>query len=322
MASPGSEFDVRPSGVLVHDPVAAGAFKAFEGVNNDYDIRRDFLYESKPNSSVFARQYHDFVERLRENIDNVHYLTDILGAEKATALTKHNPNQVYTRDALITIPWVPNGYLVGNMFMPIRRSESRALVDSCEALGMEEIVKLQGKYMLEGGDVIPFIREGRRAFLIGYGRRTQLDTIYALRDLLIPDYLDEIIGIELAQWRINLDGGLVPVADDVVLMQRDSLLGAIFLDERGEYVEDPVAMFMDLDYNIIEVDIYESRFQQACNCFCVGNRKVICYDLCRPVVDQLTSLDIVVITVPGSELVKGTGGPRCMTRPIYRKALE
>jgi arginine deiminase len=24
-----------------------------------------------------------------------------------------------------------------------------------------------------------------------------------------------------------------------------------------------------------------------------------------------------VLTVPGLELIKGTGGPRCMTRPLY-----
>jgi arginine deiminase len=56
---------------------------------------------------------------------------------------------------------------------------------------------------------------------------------------------------------------------------------------------------------------------QACNCFCLGGRRVIAYDLSERVADGLRARDIEVLTVPGRELIKGTGGPRCMTRPLY-----
>jgi len=68
---------------------------------------------------------------------------------------------------------------------------------------------------------------------------------------------------------------------------------------------------------IIDVTREESVFSQACNCVCLGDRKVICYDLCDRVLNELRRLDIEVSAVAGSELVKGRGGPRCMTRPIY-----
>jgi arginine deiminase len=35
------------------------------------------------------------------------------------------------------------------------------------------------------------------------------------------------------------------------------------------------------------------------------------------VAQALEARHIIVFTIPGAELIKGTGGPRCMTRPIY-----
>jgi arginine deiminase len=35
------------------------------------------------------------------------------------------------------------------------------------------------------------------------------------------------------------------------------------------------------------------------------------------VAEEIRARDIEVRTVPGHELIKGTGGPRCMTRPLY-----
>ena len=61
----------------------------------------------------------------------------------------------------------------------------------------------------------------------------------------------------------------------------------------------------------------EATVLQACNCFCLGGRRVIAYDLCERVAEELLARNIEVRTVPGTELIKGTGGPRCMTRPLY-----
>jgi N-dimethylarginine dimethylaminohydrolase len=135
---------------------------------------------------------------------------------------------------------------------------------------------------------------------------------------LIPQYADEIIGVELAEWRINLDGGFLPVAEDVIVADVKSIIGGIHIDARTQQKLDIFEMLRELGMKVINVTPDESVFCQACNCLCLGGRKVIYYDLSDRVYEVLRSHDIEVHRTPGSELVKGRGGPRCMTRPIYK----
>jgi N-dimethylarginine dimethylaminohydrolase len=188
---------------------------------------------------------------------------------------------------------------------------------AARVLGLEPLLRLPEGLFFEGGDVIPFSLEGQRTLLVGYGRRTQLSTLEFLANALIPRDIDEIVGVELAPWRINLDGGLVPVADDVIIAHPASILSAVRLNAGGSEPIKLLEVLRDLGIQIIAVTQEQSLDKQACNCLCLGNRRIICYDMTPNAVSQLTTAGIEVLTIPGSELVKGTGGPRCMSRPLY-----
>lgn len=315
--NPCSEFAVRPTAVIVHDPVAAGSFDAMLGVRDAETLQQRLLFRALPDRRRFAEQHRAFVDLLARHVGRVHYLSELLAGDAALDLACDNPNQVYTRDALITLPWVPWGYIPGNMKMPVRRREVRTMAAAVERLGLRPIARLGPELYLEGGDVIPFVREGRRGLLVGFGRRTARETLAFLQSTLIPQHLDEIIGVELAPWRINLDGGMVPVASDVVIAHPASILSGVLLDACGERPFDVLGTLRDLGIKIVEVERDESIFMQACNCVCLGDRKLICYSLCERVLGALRGHDLEVLAVEGTELVKGTGGPRCMTRPIY-----
>jgi arginine deiminase len=45
---------------------------------------------------------------------------------------------------------------------------------------------------------------------------------------------------------------------------------------------------------------------------------VVYYDLCERVSRILQRHGVEVLHTPGAELVKGRGGPLCMTRPVYK----
>lgn len=184
-------------------------------------------------------------------------------------------------------------------------------------LGLREIASLPEDVFLEGGDVIPFAHSGLRCLLVGCGPRSTLEAADWLGQALVPVWADRVIAIELAAWRMNLDGGFVPVAEDVVVSDTGSIVRAWEIDARGRAALDLWAMLRDLGVRTVQTSREESVYSQSCNCLCLGERRLVYYDLCPRVARELRRHELRVSLVPGSELIKGRGGPRCMTRPIY-----
>ena len=65
---------------------------------------------------------------------------------------------------------------------------------------------------------------------------------------------------------------------------------------------------------------YAAREQRTdgTNLFAIAPRTAISYDRNERTTAALRKADIECITIPGSELVRGLGGPRCMTMPLRR----
>jgi len=312
-----AEYATRPKCMLVHDPVAPGALRSLDGIEDSARLEQEWLFRSRPDERIYASQHRVLVETLSLHVERVQHVADIAGDHEAYTQAYMNPNQVFTRDSLITLPWVPDGYIAACMKPLLRRAETRTMQVAVERLGLREITRVPKEFVVEGGDLVPFHREGRRSLLAGYGPRTHFEALEYLQDALIPDYADEIIALQLAPWRMNLDGGLLPVAEDVLITESESILGGMLLNGRERQRIDVLEMMRDLGMFIVETTRDESVYAQSCNCVCLGDRKIIYFDLCDRVHQLLVRHDIETLRVPGSELVKGRGGPRCMTRPIY-----
>jgi N-dimethylarginine dimethylaminohydrolase len=310
-----AEYEARPRRVLVHDPAATRAFERLSEVPSS-ELERRFLFCAVPDREGFARQHADLVSRLRGAGIEVVYLRDVARPEHL-ALLDENPNHVYTRDSAVTLPWLPGRFIRGAMRKPVRRNEPEVMASALGTLGQTEILAMDAGLVLEGGDVIPFTREGRRTLLVGFGPRTIRPSLEVLREQLIPGALDELIPVELVAERMNLDGALVPVADDTMLVEPSSILRSWLIDQRGRTPVDVVRLLAGSGVEAIKVTRFEATMQQACNCVCLGDRTLVMYDLCERVTQALRRRGIDVLTIPGTELIKGTGGPRCMTRPLY-----
>jgi N-dimethylarginine dimethylaminohydrolase len=308
------EHDAPPVRVLVHDPAQTSALERLLAVPAD-DLEECTLFRHHPDPQTFARAHAALVAAVEAAGVEVVRLLDLVDEQGRRALDE-NPNHVYTRDAAITLPWLPGRFVRGVMRRPPRRGEPDVLASALEALELEQLLAPDGCF-LEGGDVIPLARGGRRTLIVGFGPRSSRDAIDVLWRHLHPLALDEVVGVEIVPERMNLDGVLVPVTDDTAVVDRSSIARSFVLDGHGERPVDVVALLSDLGLEPLEVTREEATLQQACNCFCLGGRRVIAYDLCERVVRELRARDVDVTTVPGGELIKGTGGPRCMTRPLY-----
>jgi N-dimethylarginine dimethylaminohydrolase len=311
------ECQCRPQAVIVHDPIAAGAFQSFDSVTEDRRIEPELLFRARPAVSHYAEQHEGLVRTVLAYLGSAIYLHDLIGDDPCFDLARGNPNQVFTRDSLITLPWAPDAYFRARLKPPQRRKESNVLEAAVKRLGLREILRLPEGVFLEGGDVIPYVYEGKRCLLVGHGPRSTLAAIDVLQQELLPRYADEIIAIHLAPWRMNLDGGFVPVADDVIVSDTSSIVGAELIEPDRRTRLDLWAMLADLGIRVVDTTPEESVYAQSCNYLCLGDRRIIGYDLCPRVIQLLEQHDIRVYPVAGSELIKGRGGPRCMTRPIY-----
>jgi N-dimethylarginine dimethylaminohydrolase len=312
--APLSEYEAAPVRILVHDPAQTHALERLLEIPAD-ELTERSLFRAHPDPDQFAREHLALVGRIGSAGFEAVRLADVVDEGGRRALDE-NPNHVYTRDAAITLPWLPGRFLRASMRHPVRRGEPEVLASAFGTLGLEEIHMPQEGF-LEGGDVIPLAHDGRRALLVGFGPRTSREGIDLLWRHLHPWALDEIVGVEIVPERMNLDGVLVPVSDDTVIVDRTSIVRGFLLDANGEQQLDVAVLLRKLALGVLDVTREEATVLQACNCCCLGGRRVIAYDLCPRVAHELRARDIEVLTVPGRELIKGTGGPRCMTRPLY-----
>ncbi|MGI5466262.1 dimethylarginine dimethylaminohydrolase family protein [Streptomyces sp. CA-132043] len=318
MARCTAEYAQRPETVLVHDPVPFGALGVLEDIPAG-ELEEHLLFREQPDTQRFVLQHRAFTKAIADAGVDCRYLMELAEESVDVRAAQYDPNLMFARDAAITLPWVPEVYLPARMAKPLRRTEVPILSAALEALGLNRLEwgGAEDAY-LEGGDVVPFSRGGNRCLLIGYARRTTLAAVRRLREVLIPDLADEIFAIELAPWRMNLDGGLLPVAEDVVVAHVPSFLSTLHLDARGQRHVDLFAVLRELEVTIVETGRDASWLQQACNYLCLGDRTVIGYDMATSVLRDLRHAGINVIEIAGDELVKGRGGPRCMSRPVYR----
>ncbi len=318
-----SEHAITPARVIVHDPTL---YDAFDGSRARTEGPAAVLFREEPDAARLADQHARFVSLLEEYVPVVR-LGDLVPPEHrnhAVHSFETNPNFLFTHDALITLPWAPEIWIRGAMREPVRRAETAVVEMVATALALREIV-IEGGGYLEGGDVIPLMTAGRgaepaatRTLLVGHGPRTSAASIPALyRALSAAGLADEVIGIELAPWRLNLDGCLFPVSRDLIVLHRGSILGGVRADRNGAAAVDPVAYLSDRGFRLIEAGREESFDNQACNFFCAGNDTLIAYGMTERINDELRAAGLTVRSFDGSELVKGNGGPHCMTRPLY-----
>ncbi|MBH1934242.1 hypothetical protein I5Q34_08020 [Streptomyces sp. AV19] len=317
--NPEAEYSRRPTAVVVHDPVRFGALDRLKAVAVEQLTDR-FLFRDHPDIPRFASEYQAFAEAVTAAGIACVQVSDLVEDTPVILQALRGPNLMFTRDAAITLPWAPGVYLPSRMAKPIRRSETAVMSLVLERLGLRR-VEWGGREddCLEGGDAVPFARGRHRCLLVGYARRTTLSAVYRLGEALIPALADEIVAIELAPWRMNLDGGFLPVAEDVVVAHSPSVLSALLLDTTGSRPVDLFGMLREQEITIIDVSRDQSWLQQACNYLCLGNRTVIGYNMADDVVHRMRDAGLTVITIAGDELVKGRGGPRCMSRPVYQR---
>jgi len=274
---------------------------------------RKFLFEHVPQAEEFRKQHEAFVDLLRSEGVEVFLITELLKRPTLLRCVEKYPNLVFTRD---TVTMNPAGYILMRMKYPTRRGEPAIVEAALLKLGLRDLMKTKSPGTMEGGDLI-FLDE--ETLLVGVGNRTSWKGLQQLNRTATKSGLKRLIAVHLPPTVIHLDGTMMVCNPGLAIVHPKSLRQPALMYEEGKFREriGLTEFLRKSGLNLIEVTDQERR-NRATNVIGLGPNKVVGYAGNARVKLRVEREGVDFIEIEGSELIRGAGGPRCMTAPLLR----
>ena len=238
---------------------------------------------------AFAREHAELVEAYRAAGVDVELM------DPAPDL----PYMVYARDFGACLA---EGALVGSFKEPVRQGEELHYERRLRELGVPLIGKIT-RGAFEGGD---FWLLDDATVVHGVVARTTWDGLRNASEILEPlGYT--VSGVQLASKNLHLDMAFNIVAPGLAVCATEQM-PEFFL-----------RMLRRRRFELIDVPS-EGVFKHHCNVQCLGDGRVLTFAGNDKVNARLTALGLEVIAPEITEILKGGGGPHCMTFPLLRDA--
>lgn len=250
------------------------------------------------------------------------------------------PNMYFMRDHGITLQ---DGIIISSMFSEARQREPLFLKAVIQHHREFENVKIQPTEPMprgiEGGDVMVLTKD---TVLVGLSQRTTEQAIETLAQRLLVEHpiLKQVLVLQIPIRRayMHLDTVFTmvdhdkflffPGIRDVVYMYRltrgkGNRVHAEQLGNLKEGLEQALGHSVQLIHSGGATSYEASREQwnDSANTVAVAPGKIVVYNRNQLTNTALRKAGIEIIEVEGSELVRGRGGPHCMTMPLEREEI-
>ncbi|MHC1721978.1 MAG: dimethylarginine dimethylaminohydrolase family protein [Aminipila sp.] len=277
--------------ILIKKPQEA--FVSQEKLNDTWE---DFKYLGCPNYETVLKEYEGFEKIIRENVKDVY----MLPYDERTGL-----DSIYTHDPLkIT----KKGAIYFPMGKVLRGKEYLATRDYLEHIGIPTLGEIKAPGKMEGGDVL-WIDE--KTVAIGRGYRTNDEGIRQFKELT-KDVVDEYIIVPM------------PHGDGVdACLHLMSIISFVDNDKAVVYSKYMPVFFREylIERKITLIEAEDDEYDYlGTNLLALKPGKVVLIKGCPKIQKKLEELGVEVLNYEGKELsYKGTGGPTCLTAPLFRK---
>jgi len=236
---------------------------------------------------VLNKEHQGFIAAYREAGVEVELLDPLEGL----------PYLVYARDFGAG---VAEGVLIGRFREPIRQGEELVYTEKMSHLQVPIVGKIT-RGCFEGGD---FWLLDEFTIVQGVCARTDWEGVRNAQEILEPlGYT--VTGVQIDSKYLHLDMVFNIVAPRVAIAVK-SILPDFFLK-----------MLSKRKYQLIDVPP-EGVFAHHCNVQSLGNDRVLSFAGNVVVNKCLNALGLKVITPELTQILKGGGGPHCMTFPLQR----
>lgn len=267
-------------------------------------------------------------------------LADLLESEYPF-LVDPMPNLYFTRDPFATMA---NGVTINQMFAETRNRETiygdfifKYHPEYKE--GVDKFYSRDEEDRIEGGDELVLSKD---VLAIGISQRTDSRAIEKLaRRVFEAGAFKEVLGFDIGEHRkfMHLDTVFTMVDYDKftihpeieaglrVMSIKPDGKGDIVIEEKESHnLDEVLAEALGLEeVTLIPcgggdlVDSAREQWNDGSNTLTIAPGVVVVYDR-NPITNELLKEHgLKLIELPGSELVRGRGGPRCMTMPLIRE---
>ncbi|WP_034549792.1 arginine deiminase [Carnobacterium funditum] len=254
------------------------------------------------------------------------------------------PNLYFTRDPFATMA---NGVTINKMFSETRNRETiyGDFIFRYHPAYKENVDKFYSRDeedRIEGGDELVLSKD---ILAIGISQRTDSRAIEKLaKRIFEAGAFKEIVGFDIGQHRkfMHLDTVFTMVDYDKftihpeiqaglrVISIKPGNDGEVILEEKESHnLAEVLAEALGLEKVTLLpcgggnlVDAAREQWNDGSNTLAIAPGVVVVYDR-NPITNNLLEkAGLRLIKIPGSELVRGRGGPRCMTMPFVREDLK